>query len=158
MCAKPRLPLLSPLLASSRRSLASASTGGDVHEADPVLPLPQLPAFGPRLQKSAKPADLRFLVRQRAMSRVPSSWELANHTHQAGHRGSHLGMDSNRIRTDTNSDVTIYHILFRIRIRIRILSNTNTKRIFRIRIHIRILTRFIAQSHNDYQFYLSMVS
>jgi hypothetical protein len=55
-----------------------------------------------------------------------------------------VGMDSDRIRTDTNSDVTIYHILFRIRIRIRILSNTNTKRIFRIRIHIRILTRFTA--------------
>jgi hypothetical protein len=34
-------------------------------------------------------------------------------------------MDSDRIRTDTNSDVTIYHILFRIRI--QILSNTNTK-------------------------------
>jgi hypothetical protein len=42
-------------------------------------------------------------------------------------------MDSDRIRTDMNSDVTIYHILFRIRIRIQILSNTNTKRIFRIR-------------------------
>jgi hypothetical protein len=51
-------------------------------------------------------------------------------------------MDSDRIRTNTNSDVTIYHILFRIRI--RILSNTNTKRIFRIR--IRILTWFIAES------------
>jgi hypothetical protein len=36
-----------------------------------------------------------------------------------------LGMDSDRIHTDTNPDVTIYHILFRIRIRIRI---------FRIRI------------------------
>jgi hypothetical protein len=31
-----------------------------------------------------------------------------------------IGMDSDRIRTDTNSDVTIYHILFQIRIRIRI--------------------------------------
>jgi hypothetical protein len=48
--------------------------------------------------------------------------------------------DSDRICTNTNSDIIIYHILFRIRIRIRILSNTNTKRIFRIRIHIRILT------------------
>jgi hypothetical protein len=57
---------------------------------------------------------------------------------------SGVGMDSDRIRTDTNSDVTICHILFRIRIRIRILSNTNTKWIFRIRIHIRILTRFTA--------------
>jgi hypothetical protein len=46
-----------------------------------------------------------------------------------------LWMDSDRIHTNTNSDVTIYHILFR---RIRILSNTNAKRIFRIR------TRFIA--------------
>jgi hypothetical protein len=55
-----------------------------------------------------------------------------------------LGMDSDRIRTDTNSDVTIYHILFRIRIRLRILSNTDTKWIFQIRIHIRILTRFTA--------------
>jgi hypothetical protein len=45
-----------------------------------------------------------------------------------------LGMDSDRIRTDTNPDVTIYHIVFRIRI--RILSNTNAKRIFRIRIRI----------------------
>jgi hypothetical protein len=53
-----------------------------------------------------------------------------------------VGMDSDRICTNTNSDVTIYHILFRIRTRIRILSNTNTKRIFRIRIHIRIFTRF----------------
>jgi hypothetical protein len=30
-----------------------------------------------------------------------------------------VGMDSDRIRKDTNSDVTIYHILFRIRIRIQ---------------------------------------
>jgi hypothetical protein len=59
-------------------------------------------------------------------------------------RAGEVGMDSDRIRTDTNSDVTIYRILFRIRIRIRILSNTNTKRIFRIRIRIRILTQFIA--------------
>jgi hypothetical protein len=44
--------------------------------------------------------------------------------------------------TEAKIQVTIYHILFRIRIRIRILSNTNTKRIFQIRIHIRILTRF----------------
>jgi hypothetical protein len=29
-------------------------------------------------------------------------------------------MDSDRIQTDTNPDVTIYHILFRNRIRIRI--------------------------------------
>jgi hypothetical protein len=35
---------------------------------------------------------------------------------------------------------------FRIWIRIRILSNTNTKRIFQIRIPIRILTWFIAES------------
>jgi hypothetical protein len=55
-----------------------------------------------------------------------------------------IGMDSDGIRTDTNADVTIYHILFRIPIRIRILSNTNTKWIFRIRIHIGILTRFTA--------------
>jgi hypothetical protein len=55
-----------------------------------------------------------------------------------------VGMDSDRIRTDTNSNATIYHILFWIRIQIRILSNANTKWIFRIRIHIRILTRFIA--------------
>jgi hypothetical protein len=55
-----------------------------------------------------------------------------------------VGMDSDRIRTDTNADVTIYHILFRIRIQIQILSNTNTKWIFRIWIHIRIVTRFTA--------------
>jgi hypothetical protein len=51
-----------------------------------------------------------------------------------------VGMDSDRIRMETNSDVTIYHILIRIRIRIRILSNTNTKRIVRIRIRVRIFT------------------
>jgi hypothetical protein len=47
------------------------------------------------------------------------------------------GMDSDRIRMETDSNVTIYHIL--IRIRIRILSDTNAKRIVRIRIYIQIL-------------------
>jgi hypothetical protein len=51
---------------------------------------------------------------------------------------SQLGMDSDRIRMETNPNVTMYHIL--IRIRIRILSNTNIKRIVRIQIYIRILT------------------
>jgi hypothetical protein len=49
-------------------------------------------------------------------------------------------MDSDRIRMETNSNATIYHILIQIWIRIRILSDTNTKRIVRIRIYIRILT------------------
>jgi hypothetical protein len=38
---------------------------------------------------------------------------------------SALGMDSDRIRMYTNSDVIIYHILFWFRIQIQILSNTN---------------------------------
>jgi hypothetical protein len=90
---------------------------------------------------------------------VPS-WRKPQHETNCGaQHGIHLrvGMDSDQIRTNTNSDVTIYHILFRIRIRMRILSNANTKWIFRIRICIQILTRFIALSHNEYQFYLSMV-
>jgi hypothetical protein len=45
-----------------------------------------------------------------------------------------VGMDSDQIRMETDSNVTIYHILIRIRIQIRILSDTNTKRIVRIRI------------------------
>jgi hypothetical protein len=49
-------------------------------------------------------------------------------------------MDSDRIRMETNSNATIYHILIQIWIRIRILSDTNAKRIVRIRIYIRILT------------------
>jgi hypothetical protein len=77
-------------------------------------------------------------------SRQPARGRHASVQRPPTSRDARLGMDSDRIRTDTNSDVTIYHILFRIRIRIRIriLSNTNTKRIFWIRIHIRILTRF----------------
>jgi hypothetical protein len=54
-----------------------------------------------------------------------------------------LEMLSDRILTNTNSDVTIYHILFKIQIEIRILSITNIKRIFRIRIRIRLLIQFI---------------
>jgi hypothetical protein len=53
-----------------------------------------------------------------------------------------LGMDLDRIRTGTNSDVNICHNLFRMRIRIQLLTNTNAKRMFRIQICIRI-TRFI---------------
>jgi hypothetical protein len=69
-----------------------------------------------------------------------------------------LGMDSDRIRTDTKSDVTIYHILFQIwiRIRIRILSNTNTKRIFRIRIHIRIMSiNFICRWFYNWSYHVT---
>jgi hypothetical protein len=38
-----------------------------------------------------------------------------------------VGMETDRIRTNTYSNVTIYHILVRIRIRIRISSDTNIK-------------------------------
>jgi hypothetical protein len=60
----------------------------------------------------------------------------------AQRRWEWLEMDLDRIRVETDSNVTIYHILIRIRIWIRILSDTNTKRIVRIRIYIRILTWF----------------
>jgi hypothetical protein len=38
-----------------------------------------------------------------------------------------LGIDLDRIRVETNPDVTIYHIFIQIQIQIRILSDTNTK-------------------------------
>ena len=46
---------------------------------------------------------------------------------------------------ELNSDIVFYHILIRIRIRIQIFSNTNTKRIPPIRIRIRIFTQFNAK-------------
>ena len=46
---------------------------------------------------------------------------------------SNLRMDSDRIRMKSDPNVTFYHILIRIRMRMRI-SDTNTKRIVRIRI------------------------
>ena len=49
-------------------------------------------------------------------------------------------MDSDRIRMKSDPDVTFYHILIWIRIRMRISSDTNTKRIVRIRIPSRFET------------------
>ena len=54
-------------------------------------------------------------------------------------------MEMDRIRMKSNSDIAFYHILIRIRMRIQIFSNTNTKWIPRIRIHIRIFTQFNAK-------------
>jgi len=53
-----------------------------------------------------------------------------------------VGMETDRIRMESNSDSTFYHILTRIQIRIRMFLNTNTKRMSRMWIHIRIFTRF----------------
>ena len=53
-----------------------------------------------------------------------------------------IRMDSDRIRMKFDPNVTFYHILIRIRMRMRILSDMNTKRIVRIRIRIRIPFRF----------------
>jgi hypothetical protein len=100
------------------------------------------PVSGP--QEDAPPARNRNRRRSRRRPRVPPRVDRGQRPGRTKPRLPCVGMDSDRIRTDTNADVTIYHILFRIRIRIRILSNTNTKQIFRIRIHIRILTRFTA--------------
>jgi hypothetical protein len=36
-------------------------------------------------------------------------------------------VETNRIYTDTNSNVTVYHILVRIQIQIRVSSDANTK-------------------------------
>jgi hypothetical protein len=68
----------------------------------------------------------------------------ARHWRTPERRGPRPAPTARARRDGFGSDVTIYQILFRTRIQIRILSNTNTKRIFRIRIHIRILTRFTA--------------
>lgn len=50
-------------------------------------------------------------------------------------------VETDRIRKETDPDITFYHILNRIRIRIRILPNTNTKRMCWIRISIRIFSQ-----------------
>jgi hypothetical protein len=46
---------------------------------------------------------------------------------------------------ESDSNSTFYHIFTQIRIRIRMLSNTNTKQMSRIQMHIRISTRFEIQ-------------
>jgi hypothetical protein len=51
------------------------------------------------------------------------------HLRFCNHPCFHIGVETDRIRTDTNSNVTVYHILVRIRIRIQISSDTNTKQI-----------------------------
>ena len=54
----------------------------------------------------------------------------------------HVRMDSDRIRMKSDPNVTFYHILIQIQMRMPISSNMNTKRIVRIRIRIRIPSRF----------------
>jgi hypothetical protein len=54
---------------------------------------------------------------------------------------------------DTNLDVTIYHILFRIQMRIRILSNPNTNGYF----EFGFAFEYLLDLYNEYQFYLWMV-
>jgi hypothetical protein len=46
---------------------------------------------------------------------------------------------------ESDSNSTFYHIFTRIRIQIRMFSNTNTKRTSRIRMHIQTSTRFERQ-------------
>ena len=65
-------------------------------------------------------------------SRIPTAlWFLEQ---------AQLRMETDRIRMESDSNSTFYHILNRIRIRIRIFSDTNAKRMPRIRILIWILT------------------
>jgi hypothetical protein len=52
-------------------------------------------------------------------------------------------METDRIRIESDLDSTFYHILTRLRIRIRIFSNPNAKRMSRIRIRIWIFTQYI---------------
>jgi hypothetical protein len=59
--------------------------------------------------------------------------------------GLYVWMKTDQIRMESDSDNTFYHIFTRIQIWIRMLSNTNTKRISRIRIRIRIFIRFERQ-------------
>ena len=56
------------------------------------------------------------------------------------HASKELKMETDRIRMESDSNSTFYHILNRIRIRIWIFSDTNAKRMPRIRIRIWILT------------------
>jgi hypothetical protein len=53
-----------------------------------------------------------------------------------------LGMETDRIRMESDLDNNFYHIFTRIWIRIRMFSNTNTKRMYRIRKRIRMFTWF----------------
>jgi hypothetical protein len=53
-----------------------------------------------------------------------------------------LRMETDKIRMESNSDNTFYHIFSRIQIWIRMFSNTNTKKMSWIQKHIRIFTRF----------------
>jgi hypothetical protein len=54
-------------------------------------------------------------------------------------------METDWIRMKSDSDNTFYHIFTRIRIWIRMFSNTDTKWMSRIRKHIQISTRFERQ-------------
>jgi hypothetical protein len=47
-----------------------------------------------------------------------------------------LGVETGRIHVESDSNNTFYHIFTRIRIQIRIFSNTNTKQMSRIQKHI----------------------
>jgi hypothetical protein len=53
-----------------------------------------------------------------------------------------VGMETDGIRMESDSDNTFYHIFTRIWIRIRMFSNTNIKLMSRMRKRIRIFTRF----------------
>jgi hypothetical protein len=48
-----------------------------------------------------------------------------------------VGMETDWIHMESDSNITSYHIFTRIRIHIRMFSNMNTKRMSQIRIHIR---------------------
>jgi hypothetical protein len=56
--------------------------------------------------------------------------------------GELVGVETDWIHMESDSDNTFYHIFTRIRIRIRMFSNTNTKRMSRIRKRIWIFTQF----------------
>jgi hypothetical protein len=88
-----------------------------------------LASFGERTQGDVQPDVIIF----RRVLRTSYVYQYAMHYRWL------VGIDSDRIRMETEPNVTIYHILIRIRIRIRILSDTNKKRIVRIRIYIQIL-------------------
>jgi hypothetical protein len=44
--------------------------------------------------------------------------------------GTYVGVETDPIRIDMNSNVTVYYILVQIRVRIQISPDTNSKRIF----------------------------
>jgi hypothetical protein len=81
--------------------------------------------------------------------RAPSRW-IGRSPHRYALSSSDV--DSNRICTDTNSDVTIYHILFRVRIRIRIQN-----KYFEFGFTFEYLFDLQHRVINEYQFHLLMI-